>query len=197
MSITEFLNSRGFYSFEGHCRLEQKQVDDLIEISNYPNIINVMEIGFNAGHSAEVFLSNNKNIHLTSFDLGSHDYVYTAKEYIDSTYQNRHTLILGDSTISVPEYIINNRDKKFDLIFIDGCHAYDIAKQDVENCIKLSHKDTIVVLDDTMYNKDWEEEWTVGPTRTWIENKNNGNILELTTKDYRPGHGMSWGKYNI
>ena len=103
MSITSFLNSRGFHHFEGYCQLCPPQVEDLIMLTNKPNI-NVMEIGFNAGHSAEVFLKNNEHLSLTSFDLGTHDYVSTAKEYIDSNYPNRHTLILGDSRQTVPTY---------------------------------------------------------------------------------------------
>ncbi len=42
-----------------------------------------MEFGFNAGHSSEVFLENNNSLLLTSFDLGEHNYVLSAKEYID------------------------------------------------------------------------------------------------------------------
>jgi hypothetical protein len=53
MSITTFLNNRGFYSFEGYSQQVPQQVKDLI--TNKPNL-NMMEIGFNAGHSAEVFL---------------------------------------------------------------------------------------------------------------------------------------------
>ena len=63
MSITTFLNSRGFNCFEGFCQLCQPQVEDLINLTNKPNI-NIMEIGFNAGHSAEVFLQNNFAISL-------------------------------------------------------------------------------------------------------------------------------------
>ena len=92
MSITTFLSSRGFHNFEGYSQQNPQQVEDLINLTNKPNI-NVMEIGFNAGHSAEVFLHNNKDLILTSFDLGRHNYVTTAKEYIDNTYPNRHTLI--------------------------------------------------------------------------------------------------------
>ena len=88
MSLTNFLNSRNFYSFEGYSQQVPQQVEDLINLTNKPNI-NVMEIGFNAGHSAEVFLQNNKELTLISFDLGTHDYVTTAKEYIDATYPNR------------------------------------------------------------------------------------------------------------
>ena len=81
MSITSFLNSRGFYSFEGYSQQVPEQVKDLIKLTDNPNI-SVMEIGFNAGHSAEVFLQNNKYLTLTSFDLGAHNYVITAKDIL-------------------------------------------------------------------------------------------------------------------
>ena len=63
-----------------------------------------MEIGFNAGHSAELFLSNNKNINVLSFDIGGHQYVKYGKEFIDNKYPNRHALILGDSVQTVPSF---------------------------------------------------------------------------------------------
>ena len=131
MPITEFLNAHGFHVFEGYSQQIPQQVEDLIKLSKGSNI-QVMEIGFNAGHSAEIFLKNNPTLKLTSFDLGSHDYLYTAKKYIDGAYPNRHTLILGDSTVTIPEYINNNPYKKFDLIFIDGGHSYTISNSDLQ-----------------------------------------------------------------
>jgi len=194
MSITNFLNTRGFYSFEGYCQLVSSQVKDLITLSRRSNI-HVMEIGFNAGHSAEVFLQNNPTLTLTSFDLGMHDYVAVAKEYIDLTYPNRHHLILGDSTITVPKYINDNPNKTFDVIFIDGGHEYSIANADLENCKKLANKDTVIIIDDTMYTDEWKREWTYGPTKTWLEHLDNGTIIEIHRVEYAPGHGMTWGKY--
>ena len=108
MSITSFLNSKGFYNFEGYSQQVPQQVEDLISLTNKPNI-NVMEIGFNAGHSAEIFLENNKDLTLTSFDLGRHPYVLSAKEYIDSIYPNRHTLIIGDSRQTIPMFLKQKR----------------------------------------------------------------------------------------
>ena len=45
MTITAFLNSKGFHTFEGYSQQLPEQVKDLISLTNKPNI-NVMEIGF-------------------------------------------------------------------------------------------------------------------------------------------------------
>lgn len=196
MSLTSFLNSKGFNKFEGYIQQVPQQVEDLINLTNKPNI-NVMEIGFNAGHSSEIILKNNNELTLTSFDLGTHQYLKHGKEYIDVTYPNRHTLILGDSKKTIPNYIIKNPNTKFDVIFIDGGHDYKTAKSDMENCFHLAHSDTIVILDDTMFTKDWIKAWTIGPTRTWTEFLQKNKIIELNRKDYCNGRGMCWGKYII
>jgi predicted O-methyltransferase YrrM len=196
MSITDFLNARRCRVTEGYSQQVPKQVEDLITLAKGAKI-NIMEIGFNAGHSADIFLNNNPNITLTSFDLGCHGYVYVAKEYIDATYPNRHTLIIGDSTETVPKYINDNPGKTFDLIFIDGGHDYKIAKADLENCMKLAHKDTVVAMDDTIHTHNLVTGWTIGPTRTWTEHLISNAITEIKRVDYVSGRGMSWGKYMV
>jgi len=185
MNISTFLKSRGFSSFEGHCQTCPYQVHDLIHIVKHAK--KIMEIGFNAGHSSEVFL-NHTRAHVTSFDLGEHSYVSHAKEYIDAYYPNRHTLVIGDSTTTVPKC-----NDIFDVIFIDGGHDYDVASADLQNCRRLAHKDTIVIMDDTMYTSEWIHPYTIGPTKVWIES----DLVRLGRKDYEEGKGMSWGKYNI
>jgi predicted O-methyltransferase YrrM len=195
LCITNFLNSRGFSTntFEGYSQQCIQQVNDLSFLTSKPNL-HVMEIGFNAGHSAEVFLQNN-TLRLTSFDLGSHDYVLTAKEYIDMTYPHRHVLILGDSRVTIPKYYNENKNNKFDVIFIDGGHDYSIASADVDNCLKLAHKDTIVIVDDIMFRKEWQQGWTIGPTRKWSEYLAMNKIVELDRHEYYKGKGMAWGRY--
>ncbi len=188
--VDKFLKDRGFTELEGNCYSCPLQVEQLRRLTT--NSHKVMEIGFNGGHSAEVFLSN-PQVTLTSFDLGMHNYVYPAKSYIDKMYPNRHTLIIGDSRVTLPEYIKNNTT--FDVIFIDGGHDYDIAKSDLENCFYLSHSDTIVIMDDTVYTVGNEKEYTIGPTKAWIEKLETNKIVELNRIEFSVGIGMSWGKY--
>lgn len=196
MSITQFLNDCGFsFLSEGYSQQILQQVNDLILLINKTKI-NVMEIGFHAGHSAEIFLHNNKELTLTSFDLGQYTYVLAAKQYIDNTYPNRHTLIIGDSRMSVPKFYNDNKEIKFDVIFIDGGHQYEVAKADLDNCFRLAHKDTIVIMDDTIFRKDWEAEWTIGPSKTWMEHVEENKIIELGRREYNIGRGMCWGKYS-
>ena len=189
--ITPLLTSMGYYKIEGNCDLNQTQVADLRELVRPDTIKTVMEIGFNAGHSAEVFLSTNPNVHVTSFDLGNHDYTVIAKGYIDHVFPGRHTLILGDSAVTVPRL----PDQEFDLIFIDGDHEYPMAKADLENCRRLAHDTTLIILDDTNFTEGWEAPWTVGPSKIWKELVEQKRISEIGHKDYCNQLGMSWGNF--
>jgi len=151
-----------------------------------------MEIGFHSGHSAELFLKNNTSLTLTSFELLQYQYSLNGKQYIDTTYPKRHTMIIGDSRVSVPSFINSNKNTKFDVIFIDGGH---VATSDLENCFHLAHKDTIVIIDDTIFTPELEKNWTIGPSRAWAEFLQKNRIIELGRKEYSQGRGMCWGKY--
>jgi predicted O-methyltransferase YrrM len=195
--LTDFLkNQRNVHFQEGFCEQIKGQVELLKKIGNEPNIKNIMEIGFNGGHSANLFLSLNPDIKVTSFDLGEHSYVYPAKEWIDNKYPSRHNLILGDSRSSIPTFIRKN-PTKFDLIFIDGGHQGDIPALDIINCQYLAHIETIVIVDDTVLSENYQTHWTIQPTEAWKKFVNNGLISQMDSVEFEVGRGMSWGKYNI
>ncbi|GAA1653849.1 class I SAM-dependent methyltransferase [Nocardia ninae] len=125
----------------------------------------IAEIGFNAGFSSYTFLEANPDVHVYSFDLGEHDYVHLAKDYIDGMFPGRHTLILGDSTQTVPEFCASGQVPRFDLVFIDGGHSYEVAKADLHNMKGLADSNTVLVFDDLVPWRFWGE----GPTRVWQE----------------------------
>ena len=55
-TLTEFLSEYNINAVEGFCQQVPEQVKILEKYASQPGIINIMEIGFNCGHSAEVFL---------------------------------------------------------------------------------------------------------------------------------------------
>ena len=197
LNLNNFYKQHNINNFEGYSQEIKGQSDFLKNIINDKSIKNVMEIGFNAGHSAELFLSSNKNINLVSFDIGQHNYTKLGKKFIDQTYPGRHTLVIGNSLNTVPKFI-QDTNKKFDLIFIDGGHDYNTAKGDLLNCKKLSHPKTIVILDDTIVNNNkWIMEHNKGPNYAWNEAKKANIIKEIGSTNFQPGRGHSWGYYNL
>jgi predicted O-methyltransferase YrrM len=194
MSINDFLYLNGAYNMgEGHSGQIVKQTETLKELASNLSIKNVLEIGFNSGHSADTFLSSNPNIKLVSFDIGMGKNVILGKSYVDRKYPFRHCLIIGDSTKTIPEFLKNNPDYKFDLIFIDGGHTYDIATKDIMNCKELAHSDTVVIMDDVVH--DSSAEYCTGPTQAWIDAASKNIVTIIDTVKFQDNRGMSWGKY--
>ena len=117
--------------------------------------VNIAEIGFNYGVSACNFLrmlkekNEDDKYKVVSFDLGNHSYCFYAKIYTDFKYKNKHLLVNGCSTKSVPTFS-ELSDTKFDIIFIDGDHTFFGAYTDVLNCKKISHENTLVILDNVV-----------------------------------------------
>lgn len=194
MGLTDFLKSKGVNVLEGHSQQCKKEIEELQKISSKKNIRNILEIGFNAGHSAEIFLSSNPECNVLSVDIGNHDYLPIGKKYIDLAFPGRHELLIGDSTKIIPNFDTNT---KYDLIFIDGGHSFKIAFADIINCQKLADNNTIVIMDDTVYKEEWAKKYTEGPTKAWTKAVNENIIVDISRIDFNIGRGISIGKYNF
>jgi predicted O-methyltransferase YrrM len=205
--MTNLLNRQIFHpdcgnlvNFEGNITQIPQQKEDLLSIVQQYRPRKVLEIGFNCGHSSELFLDADPDLTVTSFDIGTHQYTSHGKLFIDNHYPGRHTLILGDSTKTIPTFYKNivTESLVYDFFFIDGGHDEEIAKADMENChrmAKQNNQPTLVILDDTMSNLEWVEFWNQGPNAAWKNALQSGMIQEIDSKDYGPGKGMSWGYY--
>jgi hypothetical protein len=100
-------------------------------------------------------------------------------------FPGRHTLIVGDSRETVPKFTASNPETRFDLVFIDGGHASEIARADLLNMRELSSESTVVIMDDLVP----QFSFGVGPTRAW----NDAIIEGFVRQDERVRDGKMRG----
>lgn len=211
-----------YYIVEGgsyQISAQSARLRELVAVAPTPKTI--MEIGFNAGHSALLFLANTPpETKVVSFDLGEYAYVFAAKRYIDSVFPGRHTLVTGDSTFTIPNYeeqVAHRMNDpatapptRFDLIFIDGGHQDDIPLKDILHSQRLARSpSTIVAVDDICRVQARHAHYTVEPTKAWEQMVDAGFIHEDGFDDYYDimmrtnekgveqcrARGMVWGRY--
>lgn len=194
MSLATYLLANQITDVEGNSGEIADQTRTLGTLCDSPSVQRILEIGFNAGHSADTFLSHSL-AHVVSFDLNDHGYVLHAKKYMDQKYPTRHTLLLGDSAQTIPAYHKEHPEERFDLIYIDGGHAYEEAYADLLNCRALAHPQTMVVMDDVVLSTNHQRGWSVGPSKVWAEAVLQGVIRDSCGELYGPGRGMCWGYY--
>jgi len=149
-TLTKMAISHG-KNVEGHLGLPQfwrkrARFSDLMTLWNPSSY---MEIGFNAGHSSALALSNSRNLErYLAFDIGVHPYVKPNFEWLKRQFPSvKHAeLVIGDSTKTVPAK--HQENLKFDFIHIDGGHQEGIAYLDLVNCKNYAHNKTLVIMDD-------------------------------------------------
>jgi hypothetical protein len=82
------------------------------------------------------------------FASGEHTLDRVRAKLLDKLSPERFCLVPGNSTLTVPEY--SDQVCRSELIYIDGCHEYDIVKQDWENVKRVFdiNPRAVVVFDD-------------------------------------------------
>jgi predicted O-methyltransferase YrrM len=136
----------------------------LRNIAESSKSLSIAEIGFNVGFSSIAFLESSPDSTVVSFELDRRRGVELAKDFVDARYPGRHEMIIGSSLDTVPEFA-GTRDDKFDLLFVDGGHDYEIAAADIRNVIKIAKSGAIVIVDDLT---PWFP-WGAGPAQAWYE----------------------------
>ena len=168
------LRMKGYSISEGSCSPEE-----MVFLANtiaLTDIRLIAEIGFNAGYSSHAMLSERGDITVVSFDICRHNYCKTAKDLIDEMYRNKHKLVVGDSTVTVPKFATEHPQIKFDFGFIDGGHSHKVASADIQNMKHLLRKDAMVVMDDVTPFRTYGQ----GPHKAWIEAQEAGLVEHLS-----------------
>ena len=105
------------------------------------------EIGFNAGHSALLALSINKNLKLIAIDIAEHKYTARCYQILKEVFGSRLELFSANSlTLPVIKPFIPENTTLF---HIDGGHHPMIAATDMANIMSFAKEGSIIVFDDT------------------------------------------------
>jgi len=161
--------------FEGNCFYQDNTITLKDELLNkQKNLMylgekakDILEIGFNAGHSALLFLLSNTHSKLVCFDNCKHKYTEKCYEYLRKKFGDRIELIKGDSNKKLTEYYYRN-SKRFDLLHIDGGHDNIVANNDFFNCYKLAKEDSIIIWDD-VWLQSLQILWNKYKERRYVE----------------------------
>jgi hypothetical protein len=107
---------------------------------------------FFAHHPDDLAMYDSPGDDYFEFKSGGHNYS-AVREKLSAVLSDSHfNLIAGDSTLTLPA----NRDQIKDatVVYIDGCHDYDVVSKDWNNIRPLfdSNRELIVVFDDMKYS---------------------------------------------
>jgi len=123
-------------------------IDSLSSKEKKEENIHILEIGFNAGFSALLFLLANPKTKITCIDVGFHRYTYACYEKLRETFgEDRIGFLLGDSVAVLPN--IHEDDPKYDLFYLDGSHSAETLSSDLFHIGRLMRENGIVIMNDT------------------------------------------------
>ncbi len=126
----------------GHCT--EAHIPIFEEVLEMTKARSVLEIGFNAGHSAVLWLSLSE-AELLSVDKGV-PWSEQASAVLTEQFPDRFTYLQCDSR----EILSELPDRNYDLLFIDGGHSYSMTINDLYLAFVLDIP--YVLIDDV---KDW------------------------------------------
>ena len=197
--LDEFIQMSTIRYGAGNDPLIEGNVGQLLaQMAAYSNMAHerrrVCEIGFNAGHSAIVFLLANDRLEYHGFTL---DVPATrlGLEFVTTQFRNRVVNVTLGKSI---ETVVHARARLLnacDVLVIDGGHYYDVARADILNFRALATDDHVLIMDDIGCHPGYCH----GPSKAWTEAINDGIIGQSGCwgEQQRNRRGFCFGKYLI
>lgn len=136
-------------TFQARSELKNKQLN-LFEAGKRVKH-QMIEIGFNGGHSALLFLmAAPPNTIFHFFDIGEHKYVQPCFEYLQSVFTDKQLFLhVGDSRVTLPQWIRDHPNDAYDVVHVDGGHTQSCIESDTNAALQLCAPGGILIMDDT------------------------------------------------
>lgn len=163
---------------EGHIGWFQDRMDTMKKLLTTYKPKNILEIGFNFGHSCKYMIDilgkeNIDNLYLC--DICSHHYVLKNLKILKENNEGLNIkFIEGDSTVTIPNLI---NDIKFDFINIDGEHSGNGPKVDMVNAMNRINIGGIIYLDDVRSGYPDIDNVLVNTNFNGFETHQEGNVF--------------------
>lgn len=113
----------------------------------------MVEIGFNAGHSALLALTANPQLTYVAIDLFATQYSNLCFDYLKSVFKSRIIKVVGDSKHTVPDILhtVPQLAHNYTTWVIDGGHDNDVVLTDLANVIQVAKTKECILVDDFDY----------------------------------------------
>jgi hypothetical protein len=105
---------------------------------------NLLEVGFNVGHSALLSLIVNPSLVYTGIDIGKCRYTHLCYDFLKRKFGSRVQLYIGDSRDILPR----TSSGKFDRFHIDGGHSPEVSHSDLASTMKIADINSLILFDD-------------------------------------------------
>ncbi|EAS20004.1 putative O-methyltransferase [Flavobacteria bacterium BBFL7] len=131
---------------------DRKSAEMLFRLCNYFNVSNVLELGTSIGIATHAMALS--GAHITTIE-GSPE----VQKFAQSQFEKFNLDKVKSVCSKFDKFLSNQLGTTYDLIYIDGHHDGMATINYFNACLKLSHKDTIFILDDIYWSQDMTDAW--------------------------------------
>ncbi|MGE0568526.1 MAG: O-methyltransferase [Bacteroidia bacterium] len=150
--------SRSIASIINHGISTRPQSEMLFKLINYLQPNTILELGTSIGINTLYFSKAKRDAKIISIEAEK-ELVRFAKQLFSTEKAKNITLIEGKFDDVLPQLL--EKEKPFDMIYIDGNHTYDATMRYTKLLLESTTKDSCIIYDDIY--------WSEGMTKAWNE----------------------------
>lgn len=137
--------------------ISTKKSNQLINIIEYLNLQNILEIGTSLGLGTATIKIANTAATVTTLE-GCKNTANIAKNMFTKFNLNPINIIIGDFSQTLPNTLKNNT---FDLIYFDGNHQQKATLAYFNMCLNAIHNNSVFIFDDIHWSQEMLQTWEI------------------------------------